>query len=301
MDAAFGFAFGAGMLSTVNPCGFAMLPAFLAYYLGAPEDRRPAGTLPRLAQGIGTGVAVSAGFAGVFALAGLLVAAGLRAIMGAIPWFAVVIGAVLAAVGLFIVAGRGIPLRLGGGRPVRPGRGPAAMVVFGAGYALASLSCTLAVLLAVVAQALATASVASMLGVFAAYGLGASAVLVLLAASAALARTALERGLRRLLPIATRLAGAVLVAAGGYLIAYWLPVLTGGDAAGNPLAGGVGAAVGRLTQLIADNTTLIAGSAAASRGRGRRRRHRHRRPPEPRHHSHGCNRQRRNRARRQPA
>ena len=30
----FGFAFGAGMVATVNPCGFAMLPAYLGMYVG---------------------------------------------------------------------------------------------------------------------------------------------------------------------------------------------------------------------------------------------------------------------------
>lgn len=28
------FAFGAGLLSPVNPCGFAMPPAFVGYYMG---------------------------------------------------------------------------------------------------------------------------------------------------------------------------------------------------------------------------------------------------------------------------
>ena len=27
-------AFSAGMIATVNPCGFAMLPAYLSYFLG---------------------------------------------------------------------------------------------------------------------------------------------------------------------------------------------------------------------------------------------------------------------------
>ncbi len=34
----FGFAFGAGMIAAVNPCGFAMLPAYLSLYLGAGAE-----------------------------------------------------------------------------------------------------------------------------------------------------------------------------------------------------------------------------------------------------------------------
>jgi len=29
-----GYAFGSGMLATVNPCGFALLPAYISLYLG---------------------------------------------------------------------------------------------------------------------------------------------------------------------------------------------------------------------------------------------------------------------------
>ena len=34
IDAPFALAFTAGMVATVNPCGFAMLPAYLSYFLG---------------------------------------------------------------------------------------------------------------------------------------------------------------------------------------------------------------------------------------------------------------------------
>ena len=33
-----GFAFAAGMASAVNPCGFAMLPAYLGLYLGSDQE-----------------------------------------------------------------------------------------------------------------------------------------------------------------------------------------------------------------------------------------------------------------------
>jgi hypothetical protein len=39
--APFGYAFVAGMVASVNPCGFVLLPAYIAYYLGGD----PAGGL----------------------------------------------------------------------------------------------------------------------------------------------------------------------------------------------------------------------------------------------------------------
>src|SRR5262249_51802403 len=34
-----GYAFGAGMLAAVNPCGFALLPAYIGLYLGTNTQR----------------------------------------------------------------------------------------------------------------------------------------------------------------------------------------------------------------------------------------------------------------------
>ena len=39
MSAAVTLAFGAGLLATVNPCGFALLPGFLSFYLGGSEGK----------------------------------------------------------------------------------------------------------------------------------------------------------------------------------------------------------------------------------------------------------------------
>jgi len=85
-----------------------------------------------------------------------------------------------------------------------------------------------AVLLAVVAQALATANPLSMVAVFAAYGLGAATVLTALSLSAAVSTGGTARRLRRFLPVVTRLGGALLIVSGAYLVVYWWPVLSGG-------------------------------------------------------------------------
>ncbi len=256
------FAFGAGMLSTVNPCGFAMLPAFLAFYVGA-EDSAPRPTPQRLAQGLRVGLVVSAGFAGVFTVAGVLVALGLRSIVTAVPWLAVVIGAVLVVLGLAMLAGRHVGLTINASRLSGTGAGLGRMAAFGAAYALTSLSCTLAVLLAVVAQALATASLASTLAVFVAYGAGAATVLILLALSAAIASGALARNVRHLLPVASRLGGAVLTASGLYLVAYWAPVLAG-DRSGTVLTNGGGRLSGALSNLVEGHEAVILAAAVAA-------------------------------------
>ena len=58
-----GFAFAAGMASAVNPCGFAMLPAYLGLYLGSGEkDGHQSGVAARLGRAVLVGSVVTAGF-----------------------------------------------------------------------------------------------------------------------------------------------------------------------------------------------------------------------------------------------
>lgn len=246
MSTAVTLAFGAGLLATVNPCGFALLPGFLSFYLGADDTgHAPAGTLARARQGFSVGLVLSGAFSAVFIITGLVVTAGLRQVLNALPWVAFAIGVLLLALGLAMLAGRRISL-LSAAR-WRPGveqrSGYSRVAAFGVAYALASLSCTLAVFLVVVGQALTVSGVAQTLAVFGAYAAGSASVLLALSVSAALAKGALARAVRRLAPVVNRLAGGLLVASGLYLIAYWLPALGAG-------APGSGGAVARRSEQI---------------------------------------------------
>ncbi len=97
----FGFAFGVGMVAAVNPCGFAMLPAYLSLYLGAHEEdfgkRHP---MTRLLRALLVGATVSSGFVVLFGLAGLIISAGGSALLGVMPALGIVIGGVLYGPGL---------------------------------------------------------------------------------------------------------------------------------------------------------------------------------------------------------
>ena len=88
-------AFGAGLVATVNPCGFALLPSFITYYLGAgaSQSDRPG----RVSDGLVVGLVLTAGFLLVFASVGLGFSLGARAVVRILPWFTVVIGVLVTA------------------------------------------------------------------------------------------------------------------------------------------------------------------------------------------------------------
>lgn len=255
MIALLAMAFGAGLISPVNPCGFALLPALLGT-VADPGERSNGRTsvAARLGAGLGSGLVIAAGFAGILTVAGLALAAGLRAVTGLAPWFAVAVGVLLAVAGLAMLTGWQLPLRLTTRAQPRRRGGRWGLFAFGVGYGIASLSCTVAVLLAVVSQAAATTNLAGMLAVFAAYAAGAATLLLLLSVSAAFASTLATRWVRRLLPHMHRITAVLLILSGAYLLAYWIPVTTG---AGPPAALSLGAFAGTVATWISTHQTLV--------------------------------------------
>ena len=231
----------AGGLSTINPCGFAMLPAFLGLYAGAREEQLPSGPT-RLAQGVATGLLVAAGFLAVFAAVALPIIYGATQIVRAVPWAGIVLGISMIIFG--IATAVGLHVRLSVVNPVKQGeeRKPRAMFLFGMGYGIASLGCTLPVFLAVVGASLATGGAAEGLQVLIAYGFGMTVVLVVLAVAAAMLREGIARGMRRILPYMDRISGTMLILAGAYLTYYWGRVRFGSAATLNddPIVGFVG-------------------------------------------------------------
>ncbi|QGK68719.1 cytochrome C biogenesis protein [Allosaccharopolyspora coralli] len=255
MIALLAMAFGAGLISPVNPCGFALLPAMLGTV--ADPGRRPTAstsTIARLGAGVSSGLMITAGFAGTLTVAGLALSAGLRAITGLAPWFAVAVGILLAVAGLAMLTGWHLPLRLTNRIQPRRHGGRWGLFAFGIGYGIASLSCTVAVLLAVVSQALATTNPAGMLAVFAAYATGAATLLLLLSVSAAFASSLATRWVHRLLPHTHRITAVLLTLSGAYLLAYWIPVTTGGQP---PTALSLGPVAGAAATWITTHQTLV--------------------------------------------
>lgn len=213
----------AGGFATLNPCGFALLPALLSFYVGAEEEDLPRAPT-RALQGVFVGLMVAAGFLGVFAVVGLPISLGATQITRAIPWAGIVLGVLMALVGLAALAGKHLSFSISHPFTAKRERRPRTMLLFGVGYGIASLGCTLPVFLALIGSSLATRGPAAGLLVFGAYAFGMASVLMALAIGAALLRNGLARALKRLLPYMNRIAGGLLLLVGAYLTYYWSKV-----------------------------------------------------------------------------
>ena len=224
----FGYAFGAGMLATVNPCGFFMLPVYLSLYLGAAErEVAPAATWRRFFRAFWVALVVTCGFSVVFLACGLLMAIGGLALMDLVPWFALVIAALFIAAGVWMLFGQSLSLarlqkiadKIGDPRDITT----KGFFLFGLAYGLTSLGCALPIFLAMLGGAVSTGSAAFVVRQCLAYVAGTGFILVLLTLAIAFLKQQMLVGvLRKILPYSQKLAAFFLLAAGVYIIYYWL-------------------------------------------------------------------------------
>lgn len=219
--AALSLALGAGLLAAVNPCGFALLPAYLsAFVLGDSATSQGVAVLRALRATL----ALTLGFGAVFLGFGLLILPVAASVQAYLPVFTVVLGVALALAGAWVAAGRKLPqLRLPR-RSAKTGKPLTAswpaMTGFGASYAIASLGCTLAPFLAVVLTSFRTGNAAAGTVLFLAYAAGMGLTVGVAATAVALARRGVVSSMRRASGVAPRLGGAVLAVAGAYVAWY---------------------------------------------------------------------------------
>lgn len=165
------------------------------------------------------GLLAGLGFFAVFLVVGLPLAFLARGLRPYLPWLALVVGVALVVLGILLLTGRGFAPRFP--TPKADVTSPKGFFLFGAGYAIAGLSCTFPVFLGVMAAGALAGGAKSTLGVFAAYALGKSTLLVgLTAVTVAGSATAGQR-LKRLTPHIARASAVLLVVAGAYIAWYY--------------------------------------------------------------------------------
>jgi cytochrome c biogenesis protein CcdA len=217
IDAPLAFAFGVGMVAAFNPCGFAMLPAYLAYFLGL-EDREPDASAS-VFEAIRVSAVMTAGFVLVFGSFGVLVTWSTLSVERWLPWVTMVIGVIVAGLGVAFLLGKeltvGLPKLEKGGSSRHLG----SIFLFGISYAVASLSCSIAVFLAATTFSLAESTFVSRVAAFIAYGAGMGLMVAVLTLAVALAKTSFVARLRGAMPAIHRISGVLLVLS-GLLIVY---------------------------------------------------------------------------------
>lgn len=232
-----GFAVAAGMLAAVNPCGFAMLPAYLTLVV-AGESRA---TMSAVWRALAVTGLMALGFLVVFGAFGLVVAPLGSSVQEYLPVVTVVVGVAMVGLGAWMLAGKQITLPKP--RKGAPTARLSSMFGYGLAYAVVSLSCTIGPFLAVTSATFRSGSVVGGIAAYLVYGLGMALVVGVLAVSVALASSAVTTWVRRILPHVNRTGGAILVLAGlyiGYYGVYELRLFHARGSADDPIVDGAG-------------------------------------------------------------
>jgi cytochrome c biogenesis protein CcdA len=217
MTSAIAYAFTLGLVGLLNPCGFPLLPAYLAFFIGSGERS----VAERIARALRAGGCLTLGFVLVFGALGLAASAVLSALTSVVPWVMCALALALIVVGVAAALGRAPRLRLPTPGFATGARG-AAMIGFGAAYALGSLSCSLPLFLAGVSGSLTGTDPGTEIAAFVAYALGMGLFATAASVTAAAVGAGAVRGLRRATPVLARVAGAICAVTGAYLLIYWL-------------------------------------------------------------------------------
>jgi cytochrome c-type biogenesis protein len=217
------YAFAAGMVASVNPCGALMLPTYAVYHLGSADEQSRRHVVRRLLRAVRVALVVTAGFTTVFALVGAVVAAGGQWLATVFPYAGLLIGVGMVALGIWLVVGHHtLGIAAAARVHIAPQRTLVNMFLFGIVYAVGSLSCTLPIFLVVVGSALAGGDLATAFSQFLGYALGMGVVILVVTVGTGLFRRAVSRWLDKLTPYVHRFGALFLIGAGGYLVFYWI-------------------------------------------------------------------------------
>ena len=243
-----GLAFVAGMVAAFNPCGFAMLPAYLTLVI----DPQGGSQLTAVGRALAATAAMALGFLAVFGSFGLLTVSVASTVQRYLPYVTLAIGIALVGLGIWFASGREIrtPNLAGSSGRWAPTARLGSMFGYGVGYAIASLSCTIGPFLAVTGSSLRRGSPAQGVLVYLAYAAGIALVVGVLAVAVALASSSLVDRMRTVLPYVSRISGLILIVVGlyvGYYGFYEIRLFSANGSADDPVI----SAAGRLQRAVA--------------------------------------------------
>ena len=243
----------AGAVAALNPCGFALLPAYLALLVAPASDGRSGGQPAAIGRAGRFTAGMTTGFVLVFGVFGLVVAPLALAVERVLPVLTIGVGAALVATGAWLLSGRSVTLPRLTSRGWAPGTSWTSQVGYGATFALASLSCTAGPFLAVTAGALGSGGAPAAIAAYVVYAVGMGAVVGALAVASATASAGLTAGLRRTAPAVGRASGVLLVVAGAYAAWYgWFELrVLAGSATADPVVGAATAVQSAVARTVA--------------------------------------------------
>lgn len=222
--------FIAGILASVNPCGFILLPTYLMYYLGLD----PAGESSQRAsirRALWVAGSMSLGFMAVFIVVATITNSFTGWLLENAKYATAFFGVALIALGIAMLFGKKLTFatpQINTGERDQTFR---SMFIYGVAYALASISCTLPLFLGAVFAQGESRGVWTGVTNGIAYSAGMTLIVGGLTVALAFARTGMLKFLRRAMQYMDKIVAVFVLVAGMYLLwfFYWFDIREEGD------------------------------------------------------------------------
>ena len=224
-DIPIAFSFSAGIVAAFNPCGVAMLPAYIGYQIGSDDMNIP--YLERLSKAFLMGISVTSGFVAFSLLVGLIISIGGGFILDLIPFGGLIVGVSMLMLGLTLtMSGKELGVWSATRISFGHARSTKGIFFFGIAYAASSLGCAFPIFLAAIGilagQSLGDINLINSAVRFASYGLGMGLVLTTVTVGTVLFKETLSKFIKTIIPYVRIIGNIALIGAGSYLIWYWL-------------------------------------------------------------------------------
>ncbi len=209
-----------GLIASINPCGFVLLPTYLMYFLGISANDPQAQRAP-ISRALIVGATVSAGFFAVFFAIGAATQYWTYTLLDNAKYATLVIGLLFVVLGIAILFGFKLPIatpRIDIGERDQTFR---TMFLYGIAYAVASIGCTLPLFIATLFQTGESKGYWAGVSNVLAYAAGMALVVLSLTLALATANQGFVRWLRSKMQYVEMVSGAFVFLSGLYLLWYF--------------------------------------------------------------------------------
>ena len=207
---------GAGFVTLLSPCGYALLPGMIGYLLGGKVTLRGAirGSFTTI-----LGVLV------VFSVVGLILSIASGVIRSIIPHLTLAAAIIIIAIGTAKIFELSIPV-IGKAPSIGQGIRPTGFFTYGIAYAFAGAGCTFPIFFAVLLYASTVPGIGALVTMLT-YSIGVAVPLLLTGILTATANEAVVRKLAKMTGKIQRFSGLVLLVAGIYLVYSYFVQISG--------------------------------------------------------------------------
>jgi len=218
------FSFGAGALTAVNPCGFAMLPIYLSMYLKNPKNENNS-FIKKFNNSILIISTIGMGFLFLFIIFGVLVGIGGKFLSVFIPFISICLGIIVLYMGSnqlfydqsYIPFFQQIASKIGDPKNTNL----KSFFIFGISYGIASIGCSLPLFIALITNSLKSQNILSSIIHFISYAFGMIFIVGIVTGFISIFSKIKIPFLSQISKRSSIISGIILCIVGVYLLIYW--------------------------------------------------------------------------------